>query len=234
MSISRMPLFVWSELVASFMIVFAMPPLVMGSVMLELDRTVGTRFFDPSHGGDVILWQHLFWIFGHPEVYIIFIPALGIVSMVVTTFASKRIFGYTFMTLAVVAIGFASFGLWVHHMFATGLNELGLSFFTVASMMIAIPSGVQFFCWIATLWGARLRVTTAFLFVIGFVVNFIIGGVTGVMIASVPFDLQATDSYFIVAHLHYVLIGGAVFPLFAGLYYWFPKITGRLLHEGLG
>ncbi len=234
MTLSRMPLFVWGILVQGFMIVFAMPPLIMASVMLELDRRVGTRFFDPAAGGDPILWQHLFWIFGHPEVYLIFIPSLGVVSTLVATFARKRIFGYTYVALSTVAIGFASFALWVHHMFATGLADLGLSFFTAASMMLAIPSGVQFFCWIATLWRSRLVISTPFLYVIGFFFIFLIGGVTGVMVASAPFDLQATDSYFVVAHLHYVLIGGVVFPLFGAFFYWFPKFTGRLMSEGLG
>ena len=234
MSLNRIPLFVWAILVMSFMIVFAMPPLMVGSVELALDRTIGTQFFNPAAGGDSLLWQHLFWFFGHPEVYIIFVPALGIISAVVPAFARRPIAGYTFLVLSFVAIGFLSFGLWVHHMFTTGLPEIGLSFFSVASMMIAIPSGIQIFATLATLWNGRIWVTTAMLFVIGFVITFVLGGITGVMVAAVPFDWQVHDTYFVVAHFHYVLIGGAVFPLFAGIFYWFPKITGRMLDETLG
>jgi cytochrome c oxidase subunit I+III len=234
MTLNRMPLFVWACLVMAFMIIFAMPPLMIGSVMLAMDRTVGSHFFDPALGGDVVLWQHIFWFFGHPEVYIIFIPALGMVSSIVITFSRRPIFGYTAMVVALIATGFIGFGLWVHHMFAAGLPHLGMSFFTAASMMIAIPTGVQFFCWIATLWDGHLVMKTPLLFVIGFLVIFVAGGLTGVMIASVPFNLQVHDTFFIVAHLHYVLIGGAVFPLFGALYYWFPKLTGRMLSERLG
>jgi cytochrome c oxidase subunit I+III len=234
MTLNRMPLFVWAILVMSFMILFAMPPLMIGSVMLALDRTVGTFFFNPSMGGDPILWQHIFWFFGHPEVYIIFVPALGMVSTIIVAFTRRPIFGYTALVLSIVATGFIGFGLWVHHMFAAGLPHLGMSFFTAASMMIAIPSGVQIFCWIATLWDGRIIWKTPLLFVVGFIVIFVIGGLTGVMIASVPFDLQVHDTFFIVAHFHYVLIGGAVFPLFGAIYYWFPKLTGRMLSERLG
>jgi len=199
-----------------------------------MDRLIATHFFNPAEGGDALLWQHLFWFFGHPEVYIIFVPALGFVSSIVATFTRRPVFGYPVMVLSMIATGFLGFGLWVHHMFATGLPQLGESFFTGASMMIAIPSGIQIFCWIATIWSGRPRFTVPFLFVLGFVVLFIIGGFTGVMIASVPFDQQVHDSYFIVAHFHYVLIGGAVFPLFGAFYYWFPKVTGRMLSERLG
>ena len=234
MSINRIPLFVWAILVMAFMIVFAMPPLMVGSVQLMLDRTVATNFFNPVAGGQPLLWQHLFWFFGHPEVYIILVPGLGIVSAVVPTFARWPIVGYTPLVLSFVAIGFISFGLWVHHMFATGLPILGLSFFTVASIMIAIPSGVQIFATLATMWHGKVVYRTPMLFVIGFIFIFVLGGITGVMVASVPFDWQVHDTYFVVAHFHYVLIGGAVFPLFAGLYYWFPKLTGRMLDERLG
>jgi cytochrome c oxidase subunit I+III len=234
MTLSRMPLFVWAMLVMAFMIIFAMPPLMIASVMLALDRTVGMHFFNPALGGDTLLWQHVFWFFGHPEVYIIFIPALGIVSSIIITFTRRPIFGYTALVLALIATGFIGFGLWVHHMYAAGLPHLGMSFFTAASMMIAIPSGVQIFCWIASLWDGRLVFRTPLLFVLGFLIIFVAGGVTGVMVASVPFDLQVHDTFFVVAHFHYVLIGGAVFPVFGGLYYWFPKLTGRLLSERLG
>ena len=234
MSINRMPLLVWAALVTSFMIVFAMPAVVSGSVLLALDRTAGTWFFEPSGGGDPLLWQHLFWFFGHPEVYIILVPALGLVASIVTASAQRPMFGYTAIALAMTAIGIASFGLWVHHMFATGLPALGAAFFTAASILIAVPSGVQIFCWIATLWGSRPKVTVPLLYVFGFVFLFIIGGVTGVMVASVPFDLQVHDSYFVVAHFHYVLIGGAVMPLFGAVHFWFPKLTGRLLSDRVG
>ncbi len=234
MSVNRIPLFVWAMVVTAFMIIFAMPAVMLASGMLALDRLVDTHYFNPAEGGDPLLWQHLFWFFGHPEVYIIFIPAQGMVSAIVTTFCRRPIFGYPALVLSLIATGFIGFGLWVHHMFATGLPQLGEHFFTAASMMIAIPSGVQIFCWIATIWGGRPRFATPFLFVLGFFATFVIGGLTGVMIAAVPFDLQVHDTFFIVAHFHYVLLGGSVFPLFGGLYYWFPKFTGRLLDERLG
>jgi cytochrome c oxidase subunit I+III len=234
MSLNRMPLFVWAMLVTAFMIIFAMPAVMVASFMLALDRNIGTAFFDPKLGGDPLLWQHLFWFFGHPEVYIIFIPALGMVSSIIVTFTGRPIFGYTALVLSLIATGMISFGLWVHHMFTAGLPHLGMHFFSAASMMIAIPSGVQIFCWIASLWGAKIRFATPMLFVIGFFIIFVVGGLTGVMVASVPFDTQVHDSYFVVAHFHYVLIGGAVFPLFGGLYYWYPKFTGKLMSERLG
>jgi cytochrome c oxidase subunit 1 len=234
MTLNRMPLFVWAMLVQAFMVLFAMPWVATATQFLAMDRLVATHFFNPAEGGDALLWQHLFWFFGHPEVYIILVPALGFVSMIVSTFTRRPVFGYPAMVLSVVAIGFLGFGLWVHHMFATGVPQLGQSFFSGASMMIAIPSGIQIFCWIATIWAGRPRFTVAFLFVLGFVVLFVIGGVTGVMVASVAFDQQVHDTYFVVAHFHYVLIGGAVFPLLGALYYWFPKVAGRMLSERLG
>jgi cytochrome c oxidase subunit 1 len=234
MSLHRLPLFVWAQLVTSFMIIFAMPAVMLASSLLASDRLIDTHFFNPAEGGDAILYQHMFWFFGHPEVYIIFIPALGFVSSIVITFSRRRIFGYTAMVLSLIATAFLGFGLWVHHMFATPLPQLGQSFFTAASMMIAIPSGVQIFCWIATMWGAKLNIKTPLLFVLGFVAIFVLGGLTGVMLASVPLDLQIHDTFFVVAHLHYVLIGGAVFPLFGAFYFWFPKWTGRMLSERLG
>jgi cytochrome c oxidase subunit 1 len=234
MRLDRIPLFVWAQVVTAFMMMFAMPSVMLASQALQSDRQFGTHFFNPGEGGDPLLWQHMFWFFGHPEVYIIFIPALGMISSIVETFARRPIFGHTAMVLAMVAIGFLSFGLWVHHMFATGLPPLGNSFYTIASMLIAIPSGVQIFCWIATLWLGRPRFATPLLFVLGFFALFVIGGLSGVMLASVPLDTQVHDSYFVVAHFHYVLIGGAVFPLLGGFYYWFPKFTGRLLSERAG
>jgi cytochrome c oxidase subunit 1 len=234
MSLNRMPLFVWSMLVTAFMVIFAMPSVVTGSSFMLLDRLVGTHFYNPAEGGDTLMWQHLFWFFGHPEVYIIFVPALGIVSSIITTFTQRPVFGYTAMVLALVATGFLGFGLWVHHMFTTGLPQLGLTYFTAASMIIAVPSGIQIFCWIASLWRGRPRFHTPLLFVIGFIVIFVLGGLSGVTLASVPFDLQVHDTYYVVAHFHYVLLGGAVFPLIGGLYYWFPKMTGRMTDDRLG
>jgi cytochrome c oxidase subunit I+III len=234
MSLDRIPLFVWSMLVTSFVIIMAMPAIVLASTSLILDRLVGTHFFNPAEGGDVLLWQHLFWFFGHPEVYIIFLPAAGMVSAVVATFARRAVFGYLAMVMALIATGILAFGLWVHHMFVTGLPRLGESFFTASSMSIAIPAGVQVFCWLATLWDGTPQFRTPLLFVIGFIVTFVVGGLTGVMLASVPFDTQVHDTYFVVAHFHYVLIGGAVFPLLGGIYYWFPKITGRMMSERAG
>jgi cytochrome c oxidase subunit I+III len=234
MTLDRIPIFVWAMVVTSFVVLFAMPAVMLSSTMLILDRLVGTHFFNPAEGGSALLWQHLFWFFGHPEVYIIFIPATGMVSAIVVTFARRPIFGYLTIVLSLISIGILSFGLWVHHMFVTGLPRLGESFFTASSMVIAIPSGIQIFCWIATLWGQRPRFATPLLFVLGFIVNFVLGGLSGVMVASVPLDTQVHDTYFVVAHFHYVLIGGAVFPLLGAIYYWFPKMTGRMLGEALG
>jgi cytochrome c oxidase subunit I+III len=228
MTMHRMPLFAWYILVTSVMIVFAFPPLILGSILLEIERAFGLPFFDPARGGDPLLWQHLFWLFGHPEVYIIFLPAAGIVSTLVPTFARRPMAGYTWVVLAVVGTGFLSFGLWVHHMFTTGIPLLSLGFFAAASMAVAIPSGIQVFAWIATLWSGRPRMSVPMLFIFGFLFIFVLGGLTGVMVAFVPFDLQAHDSHFVVAHLHYVLFGGMVFPLFAGLYYWLPLVAGRI------
>ncbi len=234
MTLARMPLFVWAMLVTSFMILFAMPAVMFASTTLIMDRLVGTHFYNPAEGGDAVLWQHLFWFFAHPEVYFIFIPGLGFLSAIIATFARRPIFGYPAMVLALVATGFLGFGLWVHHMFAAHLPELGKSFFTAASMLIAIPTAIQIYCWIATLWRGRPEFRTPLLFVLAFFFILVLGGMTGIMVASVPLDTQLHDTYFVVAHLHYVLIGGAVFPLFGAWFYWFPKITGRMMSERLG
>jgi cytochrome c oxidase subunit I+III len=234
MTLGRMPLFVWTMLVAGLMMLIAFTVLLTATVLLELDRAIETRFFDVHRGGNNLLWQHLFWFFGHPEVYIMFLPATGIVSMVVVGFARRAIVGYELIGTAIVVTGFVSFGLWVHHMFTAGLPALSMTFFTAASLMIAIASGVQVFAWIATLWGSAPELKPALLFVLGFLFIFVLGGLTGVMVAVVPFDVQVHDTYFIVAHFHYVLIGGVLFPIFAGLYYWVPKITGRMLDATLG
>jgi cytochrome c oxidase subunit I+III len=234
MSLNRMPVFVWAMLATSFMVIFAMPSVVIGTTELMLDRAFNTNFFNTELGGSPLLWQHLFWFFGHPEVYIIFIPALGMVSEILSTFARRAVVGYSFIVTSLVAISVLSFGLWVHHMFATGLPALGLSTFSAASMVISIPSGIQIFSALATLWYGKLNIKTPLLYVLGFIVTFVIGGISGVMVASVPFDLQAHDTYFVVAHLHYVLIGGSVFPLLGAMYYWFPKMTGKIMSERLG
>jgi cytochrome c oxidase subunit I+III len=234
MSLARLPLYAWAMLITGVMIIFAFTPLIVGTAMLELDRKHLTRFFDPDAGGKPLLWQHIFWVFGHPEVYIMFVPAVGIVSHVVQAFTRRPVVGYTLMVLAILATAFLSFGLWVHHMFATGLAPLALAFFTAATMMIAIPNGIQVFAWLTTIGVGRPRWHPALLFVVGFLAIFVLGGLTGVMLAAVPFNWQAHDTYFVVAHFHYVLIGGVLFPLFAALYYWLPKITGRLLDERVG
>ncbi len=234
MSINRIPVFGWAMLVTAFMIVFAFTPLIVGTFMLELDRKEITSFFLADKGGDPLLWQHLFWSFGHPEVYIMFIPAVGIVTHIVQVFSRRPVVSYTLVVLAIVATGFLSFGLWVHHMYTTGLSPVAMGYFSAASMMIAIPTGVQVAGWIATFWSGRPMWRTPLVFVLAGLVIFVIGGITGVMVASVPFDQQAHDTYFVVAHLHYVLIGGSIFPLLAGMYYWLPKITGRMLSEKAG
>ncbi|WP_370328068.1 cbb3-type cytochrome c oxidase subunit I [Euzebya sp.] len=234
MTLTRIPLYAWAMLITSVMILFAFTPLIVGSLMLELDRGFDFNFFDPEQGGSSLLWQHLFWIFGHPEVYIQFLPATGIVSMVLPVMVRRRIVGYGWLVGAMVAIAVLSFGLWAHHMFATGLPPIVLAFFAAASMVIGIPAAVQIYAWVATIWQGRPRWNTPFLFVVGFLVIFVIGGITGIMVAAVPFDLQAHDTYFVVGHLHYVLIGGVAFPIFAGVYYWFPKFTGKVLGERLG
>ena len=234
MRINLIPLYVWYTLVAAVMILFAFPPLIAGSMMLEVERAFSWPFFDATRGGDPILWQHLFWLFGHPEVYIIFLPSIALVAMIVPTFARIHIVGYGWIVLAAVGTGFLSFGLWVHHMYTTGLPGISLGLFSAASMAVAIPTGVQFFCFVATLLSGRVVRSLPMLWVMGALAIFVLGGLTGVMVALATFDFQAHDTFFVVAHFHYVLIGGAVFPIIAGLYYFFPIVSGRLLSERLG
>jgi cytochrome c oxidase subunit 1 len=233
-TLARMPLFAWTMLVVALMIIFAMPSVALASGMLISDRLIGTNFYNAAEHGDALLWQHLFWFFGHPEVYIIFLPATGFVSTITETFCRRPVFAYPIVVLALISTGILAFGLWVHHMFATGLPRVGYSFYTAASMTVAVPTGLQIFCWLATMWDGRPRFQVPMLYVVGFIVTFVIGGLTGVIIAAVPLDLQLHDTYFIVAHFHYVLIGGAVFPLLGILTYWYPKITGRMMSETLG
>jgi heme/copper-type cytochrome/quinol oxidase subunit 1 len=234
LTLMRMPVFVWMTLVVQFLIVLAFPPVTVGLIFLTFDRFFGTHFYDVAAGGDLHLWQHLFWIFGHPEVYILILPAFGIVSEVLPTFSRKPLFGAPVVIYSGVLIGFFGFGVWSHHMFAAGMGPVADAAFAIGTMLIAIPTGVKIFNWLATMWGGSIRPTTALHFAAGLVAMFTIGGLSGVMHASPPVDLQQTDSYFVVAHFHYVLIGGSLFGLFAGAFYWWPKMTGRLLDERLG
>jgi cytochrome c oxidase subunit I+III len=227
MSLDRMPIFAWYMLVTAGMMLIGFPPLILGSILLELERAAGLPFFDPARGGDPLLWQHLFWLFGHPEVYIIFLPAAGAFSTMIPVFAQRPLIGYRAVVVAIVAMAFLSFGLWVHHMYTVGIPHLSLAFFSAASALVAIPTAVQLFSWLATLAHGRPRMDIPMLYVFGFLVVFVIGGLTGVMLAMVPFDTQAHDSHFVVAHLHYVLVGGFVFPMLAAIYYWMPHFTGR-------
>jgi cytochrome c oxidase subunit 1 len=234
MTINRMPLFVWMNVVVSFILIFAFPTFTVASIQLLFDRQFGAAFFNPALGGDAVLWQHLFWFFGHPEVYILILPVMGMISEVLPVYSRKPIFGYSFVAFSGVGIGFLGFIVWAHHMFGTGMGPIANGFFAAASMVIAIPTGVKIFNWIATMWGGDVRLTTSMLYAIGFISMFIIGGISGITLASPPIDLQQTDSYYVVAHFHYVLFGGSILGLFAGAFYWFPKMTGRMLDEKLG
>jgi cytochrome c oxidase subunit I len=234
MSINRMPLFSWMILVMSFLLLFALPSLTVASVLLLLDRHMGTHFYQYTNGGDPLLWQHLFWSFGHPEVYILILPAFGIVSEILPVFSRKPIFGYTFIAWSGVAIGFLSFTVWAHHMFVVGLPTVAQGFFATSTTLIAIPTAVKIFNWLATIWGGKISFKVPMLFALGFVGMFLIGGLNGDALAVVPFDYQVTETYFVVAHIHYVLFGGSAFGIFAGFYYWFPKISGKMLNERIG
>ena len=230
----RLPLFVWTILVYAVLLILALPVIAAAVTMLLTDRHFGTHFFEASQGGSPLLWQHLFWFFGHPEVYIMVLPGFGIISEVLPVFARKPIFGYKAVAAATVVIAFLGLLVWAHHMFATPSPTFVLIFFMLGSFLIAVPTGVKIFNWIATLWRGTIEYTTALLFCVGFIGTFLIGGITGIFLAVFPVDWQLTDTYFVVAHLHYVIMGGAVFGVFAGVYYWFPKITGRLMNEALG
>ena len=234
MTLMRMPLFPWMILVTAFLVIFAFPPLTIALFQMVMDRSFGTLFYNPEGGGMPIFWQHLFWVFGHPEVYIVILPAFGIISEVIPTFSRKPLFGYPMVVLAGIFIGFMGFAVWSHHMFTTGLGPVASSAFAITSFVIAIPTGIKVFNWIGTMWRGQLWFTTAMLFATAFVFTFTLGGITGIMVAVPPFDSQAQDTYFVVAHFHYVMGGGALLSFFAGIYYWFPKMTGRLLSERLG
>jgi cytochrome c oxidase subunit 1 len=234
MSLMRMPVFTWMQLVVQFLLLFAMPVITVALFLLSFQRNFGAAFFDVDKGADPLLWQHLFWIFGHPEVYIIILPSFGIISEVLPTFARKPLFGYKFVVFSGAAIGFVGWGVWAHHMFASGLGPVSVAVFSAATMLIAIPTGVKICNWTLTLWGGKLWFTTAMNFAIGVIVLFTIGGLSGVTHASAPADTQQTDTYHIVAHFHYVIVGGAVMGLFAGFYYWWPKMFGKMLSERLG
>jgi cytochrome c oxidase subunit I+III len=234
MTLDKLPIYAWAMLIFAVMIIVGFPAIILGTLLLEVERALDWPFFIPERGGDPILWQHLFWFFGHPEVYVIFLPAAGLVSMMVPALAQTPLQGYRLVVLALIATGFLSFGLWVHHMFATGLPKLSLAFFSAASTAVAVPSGIQVFAWIATIARGRIRLNTPTLFILGFLFVFTMGGLTGVMVAVAPFDWQAHDTYFVVAHLHYVLIGGMVFPFFAALYFWIPVASKRPLSEAWG
>lgn len=230
----RLPMFTWTIFITSVLIVFAFPVLTVGLVALMFDRLFHANFFESANGGNTVLWEHIFWVFGHPEVYILILPAFGIISEVVSTFSRKRLFGYSSMVFATMLIAFLGFMVWAHHMFTTGLGPVANGLFSIATMLIAVPTGVKIFNWLFTLWGGSIKFNTSSMFAIGFVPTFVMGGVTGVMLASAPADYQYHDTYFVVAHFHYVIVGGLIFGIFSGLHYWWPKMFGRKLNEVLG
>ena len=234
MTLFRMPVFVWMTLIVSFLLVSAMPVIAVALIELAFDRNFGTNFFNVAKGGDPILWQHLFWLFGHPEVYILILPAMGIVSEILPAFSRKPLFGYPFIVFSGIAIGFMGWGVWAHHMYTVGLGSVALSAFAISTVLIAVPTGVKIFNWIGTLWGGSISFSPAMLFSLGFIAMFTTGGLTGVTHSIVPADFQQQDTYYVVAHFHQVLFGGSIFALFGGIYYWFPKVTGKILGNGLG
>src|SRR3954451_5427528 len=232
MSLNRMPLFAYAFLAVSFALIFALPALTLDCVLLELQRRLGWHFFDPAHGGSVYLWQHLFWFFGHPEVYIIILPAFGIATSIIPTFTRRRMVAFPLVAMAEILVAFIGFGVWAHHMFSTGIQTITLIYFAAASMIVVIPSSIQIFAWLTTFVSGRPKFQTPLLWIVGFITYFVIGGLSGIMFAAIPFDQQTTDTYFVVAHFHFIIFGAAVFPLLGGFYYWFPKVTGKLYHEG--
>ncbi len=234
MTLGKMPLFVWLNFVVGCMILIVISPLTAAQIMLMVDRFLGAHFFDTQAGGSAVLWQHFFWIFGHPEVYVLMLPGFAFASEIIPVFSRKVIFGYPFMVAASVAIGFIGLSVWAHHMFTVGMTPAGNTFFAVSTMIVAVPTGIKMFNWLGTIWGGKIRFATPMLFCLGFLFQFLCAGLTGIMLAVAPFDWQLSDSYFVVAHFHYVLIGGLLFTIFGAIYYWFPKATGRLLDETLG
>jgi cytochrome c oxidase subunit I len=234
MTLHRMPLFVWLSLVTMFLVVVFLPPLSAAQIMLTLERFLGATFFDAQAGGSAILWQHFFWIFGHPEVYILVLPAFAVISEVVPVFSRKPIFGYPIMVAATILIGFISAGVWAHHMFSVGLNSFGVTFFAMATLAISVPTGIKMFNWLATMYGGKIRLELPMIFAIAFLFQFLIAGLTGIMLGVAPFDWQLNDSYFVIAHFHYVIVGGILYAIFAFLYYWYPKAFGRMLDKKLG
>jgi cytochrome c oxidase subunit 1 len=234
MTLGRMPLVVWLNFVSAGMVLIVMTPLTAAQIMLLLDRYLGAHFFDTQAGGSAVLWQHFFWIFGHPEVYVLMIPGFGFASEIIPVFSRKTMFGYPAMVGATIAIGFLGVGVWAHHMFTIGMSSMANTFFMIATMAVGVPTGIKIFNWLATMWGGKIRFDTPMLFCIAFLFQFLIAGLTGIMLAAAPFDWQLSDSYFVVAHFHYVLVGALVFTIFGAIYYWFPKATGRMLDERLG
>ena len=234
MTLGKMTLFVWLNFVMACLILVAISPLTAAQIMLLLDRFLGAHFFDTQAGGSAVLWQHFFWIFGHPEVYVLILPGFSFASEIIPVFSRKVIFGYPFMVAATVSIGFISLGVWAHHMFTVGMVPAGNTFFAVSTMIVAVPTGIKMFNWLATIWGGKIRFATPMLFCLGFLFQFLCAGLTGIILSAAPFDWQLSDSYFVVAHFHYVLVGALLFTIFAAIYYWFPKATGRLLDERLG
>jgi len=234
MTLGRMPLFAWLNLVMSAMVLIVVSPLTAAQIMLLLDRYLGAHFFDTQAGGSAVIWMHFFWIFGHPEVYVLIIPGFAVASEIIPVFSRKPIFGYSIMVAATVAIGFVSLGVWAHHMFTIGMTSYANAFFVASTMAVGVPTGIKIFNWLGTMWGGKIRLTIPMMFCIAFLFQFLIAGLTGIMLAAAPFDWQLGNSYFVVAHFHYVLIGGLVFTIFAALYYWYPKVTGRMWNETLG